>query len=107
MNQIIGSHNQDEKNNQVEIRQVKTFFGVAALFLIGHMLRIFLNFFEVHYEETIIPSMAEIHNKGCVFYRPFWNNVSQNRIHSCDFPAFLKKFINMRRKSKISINNFR
>ena len=93
MNQIIGSHNQDMSNNQVEIRQVKTFFGVAALFLLGHTLRIFLNFFEVHYEESIIPSMAETHNKGCVFYRPFWNNVSQNKIYLCDFQHSKKAII--------------
>ena len=50
--------------------------GVVTLFIMGHSLRIFLNFFEAHYEEDIMPAMRKSQNKGCISHRPFWNNVS-------------------------------
>ena len=74
---ISGGQTQNERNDKLEIRQVQTFFGVAALFFLGHSLRIFLNLFEVWFEEDIVPTMNELHNFGCVSYRPLWNNVSK------------------------------
>ena len=73
---ITGTENQDNRNRQLETRQAITSIGVVTLFILGHSLRIFLNFFEVHYEEDIVPAMKSIQNKGCISHRPFWNNVS-------------------------------
>ena len=73
---ITGVQTQDGKYNNQEIRQAQTFFGVVALFFIGHTLRIFLNFYEVGFMEDILPLMKEVQNMGCVSYRPFWIHVS-------------------------------
>ena len=77
---IIGTENQDNRNRQLETRQAITSIGVVTLFILGHSLRIFLNFFEVHYEEDIMPAMKKSQNKGCISHRPFWNNVSSSSL---------------------------
>lgn len=42
-----GVQTQAANHNSLEIRQAQTFFGVVALFFIGHTLRVFLNIHEM------------------------------------------------------------
>ena len=63
---------QAANHNNLEIRQAQTFFGVVALFFIGHTLRVFLNLHEIWVEGDVV---NEDQNRGCVGPLPFWNQV--------------------------------
>ena len=71
---ILGIQTQAANRNNLEIRQAQTFFGVVALFFIGHTLRIFLNLHEIWVHE-IGESANDEQNRGCVSPLPFWNQV--------------------------------
>ena len=63
-----GVQTQAANHNSLEIRQAQTFFGVVALFFIGHTLRVFLNIHEM----TLIHGDKEP-TDGCRLQ--LWNQV--------------------------------
>ena len=82
-----GVQTQAANHNSLEIRQAQTFFGVVALFFIGHTLRIFLNLHEI----TLLH--GDVENTGGCKLR-LWNQVNRRifiqESRSCYFCSILQ-----------------